>query len=90
MRDGTEISGATESTYNISQTDIEHFLSVKASFIDGEGTSENITSALTDEVRPGDIKNVFFEINYDPAQGAPVLNSYFELLCLLQKLVNSR
>jgi len=49
-RDGLAIEGATRSTYLLTQEDIGSSVSVTASYIDGFGASESITSASLDEI----------------------------------------
>ena len=51
LRDGNAISGATSNTYILIQPDVGETISVIASFTDGEGTSESITSASTSTVQ---------------------------------------
>ena len=45
QRDGVDISGATSSTYTLTQADVGTTITVVASYIDGEGTPESVTSA---------------------------------------------
>lgn len=49
LRDDEDISGATGSTYTLSQNDLKAFISVRASYIDGAGTAEAQLS-LSEEV----------------------------------------
>ncbi len=44
-RDGVAISGATGSTYTTTQTDVGTVISVLASYTDGQGTNESVSSA---------------------------------------------
>lgn len=44
---GTVITGATGSTYTLSQADLGKIISVTASYTDGLGTAESVTSAAT-------------------------------------------
>ena len=55
MRDGSDISGATSSTYTLSKDDVETAISVNVSYTDGYGTRESVTSAATELVVPSDI-----------------------------------
>jgi hypothetical protein len=50
LRDGTIINGATNSTYVIVTADQTHQLSVQASYTDGQGHLETVTSASTTTV----------------------------------------
>ncbi|MDA7569635.1 hypothetical protein N8742_08050, partial [Emcibacteraceae bacterium] len=50
QRGGTDISGANASTYTITQSDVGSAITVVASYTDGEGTSETVTSAATSPV----------------------------------------
>ena len=45
LRDGTDISGATASTYTLAQADVGAAISIQASYTDGGGTAESVTSA---------------------------------------------
>jgi VCBS repeat-containing protein len=47
LRDGSVISGATASTYIVSNADVGHALSVTASYTDGQGFAEAVTSNRT-------------------------------------------
>ncbi len=47
QRDGSDVTGATASTYTLTQDDVGTEFTVTASYIDGKGTVENITSAVT-------------------------------------------
>ncbi|MEY8798767.1 hypothetical protein AB9K35_00260, partial [Leisingera sp. XS_AS12] len=46
-RDGADISGASGSTYLLTQDDVGAVITVAASYTDGEGTTESVTSAAT-------------------------------------------
>ena len=46
----TDISGATGSTYTLTDSDLAHTVKVKASFTDDDGYSETLTSAATNTV----------------------------------------
>ena len=50
LRDGVAISSATQSIYTLTQSDVGKSISVKASYIDQLGTSENVTSSQTNLV----------------------------------------
>ena len=45
MRDGVAIGGATNSTYTLGDADVGATITVAASYTDGQGTSESVTSA---------------------------------------------
>jgi len=49
-RDGNNISGATASSYMLVQTDVGELITVTASYTDGQGASEAVTSAATGAV----------------------------------------
>ncbi|MFA5951562.1 MAG: DUF4347 domain-containing protein, partial [Hyphomicrobium sp.] len=49
-RDGVVISGATAGTYTLAEADVGHAITVTASYTDGQGTAEAITSAATSAV----------------------------------------
>ncbi|CAO1661878.1 hypothetical protein NYA30BAC_01419 [Halomonas sp. NYA30] len=50
LRDGVAITDATGETYILSQTDVDTAISVRASYIDGQGTAESKTSGATGPV----------------------------------------
>jgi hypothetical protein len=50
QRDGVDIGGATDSTYTLGDDDVGATITVKASYTDGHGTLESVTSAPTDAV----------------------------------------
>ena len=47
LRDGSDIVGATGSTYTLGDADVGAAISVKATYTDGHGTLESVTSAAT-------------------------------------------
>ena len=49
-RGGAAINGATASTYTLTHDDVGSAITVMASYIDGEGTAESVTSEPTAEV----------------------------------------
>jgi hypothetical protein len=51
LRDGNTVWGASSSSYRLTQDDVGSRISVKVSYRDGEGTSENVTSLETLSVR---------------------------------------
>ena len=51
LRAGTAIKGATGASYTLTQADIGQKVSVMASYVDGFGTSESVTSATTAAVQ---------------------------------------
>ena len=63
--DGADISGATGSSYTLSEDDVGRAISVKVSFSDDAGNEESLTSAATGAV--GAKPNA-------PATGAPSIN----------------
>ena len=50
LSNGNNISNATQSKYTLIQTDVGKSISVKASYIDGFGTTESIISATTAKI----------------------------------------
>ncbi|MDB4091860.1 pentapeptide repeat-containing protein, partial [bacterium] len=50
LRDGTDISGATASTYTLAQADVGAAISIRASYTDGGGTAESVTSSATGSI----------------------------------------
>ncbi|MXW23394.1 MAG: hypothetical protein F4Z96_01725, partial [Chloroflexi bacterium] len=52
LADGTEISGATSSTYTLAATDEGKAVTVRVSFTDDAGNAESLTSAATSTVAP--------------------------------------
>lgn len=53
LRSGTAISGATASMYELTQDDVGATISVRFSFVDGQGNAEGITSTAEGEIEPG-------------------------------------
>ena len=51
IRDGTSISGATNSSYTLTQADVGKRISLRVSWSDGQGTNESLTSRATFSVR---------------------------------------
>ena len=47
QRGGTDIDGATNTTYTLVQADVGSVIAVVASYMDGEGTAETVTSSAT-------------------------------------------
>ncbi|ASJ73793.1 DUF4347 domain-containing protein [Granulosicoccus antarcticus] len=56
QRDGVDISGATNTTYTTIQTDVGSTVQVVASYTDGQGTSESVTSTAT--VAVGNVNDI--------------------------------
>jgi hypothetical protein len=52
-RSGSPISGATNSTYTLTQSDVSATISVTVSYTDGAGNSESVTSSSTSAVASG-------------------------------------
>ena len=50
LTNGNNISNATQTTYTLTQSDVGKIISVKASYIDGFGTAESVTSSSTTKV----------------------------------------
>ena len=50
LRNGRTITGATNSTYKLSNDDVGNYVSVTASYTDGYGTNESVTSNTTGAV----------------------------------------
>jgi Ca2+-binding RTX toxin-like protein len=51
LRDGEAISEATKNTYTLEQNDVDKIISVVASYVDGKGTTENVTSSTITKVK---------------------------------------
>jgi hypothetical protein len=49
-RSGSNINGAIASTYTLGQVDVGHAITVTASYMDGQSSSESVTSVATDAV----------------------------------------
>ena len=47
QRDGVNVAGATGTTYTLGNADVGHTIDVVASYTDGHGTAESVTSAAT-------------------------------------------
>ncbi len=50
LRDGNDITDAIGTTYTLTQADVGAAISVRASYTDGQGTAEAVTSAATESV----------------------------------------
>jgi len=50
QRDGSDVGGATDSTYTLGQDDVGHTITVVASYTDGNGTAEHVASDPTGAV----------------------------------------
>ena len=50
VRDGTPIDGATDTQYTLTEDDVDAVITVVASYTDGHGTEESVSSAATDPV----------------------------------------
>ena len=68
MRNGSAISGATNSNYVTGDADVGATLSVRISYTDNQGTTETLTSASTESVQ---------NVN-DLPSGVPVLSGEFQ------------
>ena len=62
-RDGSPIDGATSDNYTLTQEDVGAAITVEASYTDGEGTAESVTSAATSPVA---------NVNDDPTGGVTI------------------
>ena len=67
LADDSDISGATNATYTLADTDEGKVIKVEVSFTDDEGNAESLTSAATDAVAAGSTPN-------SPATGAPTIS----------------
>ena len=67
LADDADISGATNATYTLADTDEGKAIKVQVSFTDDSGNNETLTSAATDEVSAAPTPN-------SPATGAPTIN----------------
>ncbi|MBS99629.1 MAG: hypothetical protein CMI01_13250 [Oceanospirillaceae bacterium] len=67
LRDGSPVGGATGSAYTLTQADVESRVSVRVSYLDGEGTQEQVKSNST----------VIANINDAPV-GRPVIQGSLE------------
>ena len=66
LADDADISGATNATYTLAETDEGKTIKVRASFTDDAGNEESLTSAATDAVAAAPTPN-------SPATGAPAI-----------------
>ena len=64
LRSGSNITGAAAATYTTGDADVGSTLSVRVSYIDDQGTTESLTSAVTASVQ---------NVN-DAPSGSPVIN----------------
>ena len=68
--DSADISGATDATYTLADSDEGKAVSVTVSFTDDAGNEESLTSAETDAVEPGTVEPK----PNTPATGAPSIS----------------
>ena len=67
---GEIISGATQGTYTLTQSEVGKAISFRASYIDGQGTAENVTSSATTKVTNiNDLPTGLVTISGNPTQG---------------------
>ena len=70
LMNGVAITGATATTLTLAQAQVGKAITVKASYIDLQGTSESVTSALTRNViNINDVSTGIVYINGTPTQG---------------------
>ena len=67
LRDDSDISGATNATYILADTDEGKAIKVEVTFTDDAGNEETMTSSATDAVAAAPTIN-------SPATGAPTIN----------------
>jgi VCBS repeat-containing protein len=68
-RDGSDISGATADSYTLGQADVNTSISVVASYIDGEGTAESVSSfAIGPVINVNDAPTGSISIDGDPTE----------------------
>lgn len=59
LRDGSAIANATGATYTLTQADVDATITVRASYIDGQGTWESRTSAATPPISSPQVDPVY-------------------------------
>lgn len=70
LSDGTAISGATKDAFTPTQSEVGKVISAKVSYIDGQGTTENLTSSVTTKVTNiNDLPTGSVSISGNPTQG---------------------
>jgi VCBS repeat-containing protein len=69
LRNGEVIEGATGTTYTLTQADVGNDISVMASYVDGEGTNESVTSSTLAIANVNDAPEGGVTISGTPAQG---------------------
>ncbi|CAK0764898.1 serralysin [Gammaproteobacteria bacterium] len=68
LRDDSAISGATARTYVLTQTEVGHAMAVQASYTDGSGALESVTSAVTSVVANRTTTTNVYRNNFDGAE----------------------
>ena len=63
LRGSTAISGATASTYTLTQSDVNQAMSVKVSFTDARGNAESVTSAASPLVAGPNLTGQIYQWN---------------------------
>ncbi len=88
LADGSDISGATGSSYTPVAADVGKAIKVTVSFTDDAGNAESLTSAATAAVVAEDQQDstpaVTFVIYYDPNAGAAAVDRYNQAVKLLK------
>jgi Ca2+-binding RTX toxin-like protein len=74
LRDGTTIAGATAASFTLGDADVGKAISVRASYIDGHGTFESVTSAATAPIaNVNDAPSGLALTSATPVAGAPAI-----------------
>ncbi|MEP1768236.1 MAG: DUF4214 domain-containing protein [Sulfitobacter sp.] len=73
LRDGSDIAGATAADYVLVQDDVTFEISLRVSYIDGDGMNETVTSTVTDPVES--VTNFIAVLEYPFFTTAPWLAS---------------
>ncbi len=79
--DAVDITGATASTYTLTQSEVGKVITLVASYTDGEGTAESVTSSATSAVaNVNDDPTGTVSISGTPTEGETLTASNFRLL----------
>ncbi|UWR10000.1 DUF4214 domain-containing protein [Sulfitobacter mediterraneus] len=74
LRDGGQIAGATSASYQLTQHDVDTQISVRVSFVDGQGTLESLTSGASAVVQDiNDAPQGSVQINGQAQEGATLI-----------------
>jgi Ca2+-binding RTX toxin-like protein len=73
LRDGVAIAGTNATSYTLTAADVGHAISARASYVDGQGFSEVVTSTPTDAVTSNAAAPVVVALAAEAVENEPVV-----------------